>query len=52
MVLDRTHQVLLGAETVTLDGEALSTARIFHRLLLFHKPADTVCGAWGYPPEH
>ena len=28
---------------MTLDGAVVDTGSIFHRLLLFHKPANTVC---------
>ncbi|GIQ85152.1 hypothetical protein KIPB_006780 [Kipferlia bialata] len=47
VVTDPTYQalisVLLGAESVTLDGAPVDTSLIFHRLLIYHKPAGTVC---------
>ena len=42
-VSERSHQVLVGVEDVTLDGEPVDTSSIFHRLFLFHKPTGTVC---------
>ena len=43
VVLDRSHQVLLNAEAVSLDGVIVNTIRVFDRLLLFNKPMGTVC---------
>ena len=43
VVLDRSHQVLLNAEVVSLDGVVVDTVRVFDRLLLFNKPMGSVC---------
>ena len=45
VVLDRSHQVLLHAEEVCVDGIVVDTTRVFDRLLLFHKPMGTVCAS-------
>lgn len=43
VVLEPSHQVLIGAEEVALDGAPIDATSIFHSLLLFHKPSGTVC---------
>ena len=43
IVLDRSHQVFMQMEVVTLDGEVVDTSLIFDRLLLFNKPCGAVC---------
>ena len=41
VVMQPSHQVLLGMEEITLDGAIVDTTLIFHRLLLFNKPSGT-----------
>ena len=43
VVSEPSHQVLIPAEEVTLDGVRLDPARAFQRLLLFNKPSGVVC---------
>ena len=45
IVVEPSHQVLLGGEDIHLDGVLVDTSSIFHSLLLFHKPPGTVCEA-------
>lgn len=42
VVMQPSHQVLLGMEEITLDGAIVDTTLIFHRLLLFNKPSGAV----------
>lgn len=43
IITEPSHQVLLGAECLELDGEELDVSRVFSRMLLFHKPSGNVC---------
>ena len=45
VVLEPSYQVLVGGEEIALGGALVDTSRIFHSLLLFHKPSGAVCEA-------